>query len=127
MYAHELFEAGKPQVVVTYPGRFQPFHQGHAGVFAQLQKKFGRDSVYILTSNDQSSAKSPFNFTDKYQLMTAAGVHGDRIIETNQMYKLPAQFDPSTTVFITAVGAPDAAPAASRSAGDIRHRFAIVA
>ena len=107
MYAHELYEAGKPQVVVTYPGRFQPFHQGHAGVFAQLQKKFGRDSVYILTSNDQSSAKSPFNFSDKYQLMTAAGVPGDRIIETNQMYKLPEGFDPASTVFITAVGAPD--------------------
>jgi pyrimidine deaminase RibD-like protein len=107
MYAHELYEAGKPQVVVTYPGRFQPFHQGHAGVFAKLQKQFGRDSVYILTSNDQSSAKSPFNFSDKYQLMTAAGVPGDRIIETNQMYKLPAGFDPSSTIFVTAVGAPD--------------------
>lgn len=108
MYAHELFEAGKPNIVVTYPGRFQPFHQGHAGVFAQLQKKFGRDSVFILTSNDQSSAKSPFNFSDKYQLITAAGVPGDRIIETNKMYVLPEGMDPTNTIFITAVGAPDA-------------------
>jgi hypothetical protein len=108
MYAHELYEQNKPRVVVTYPGRFQPFHQGHAGVFAQLQKKFGRDSVYILTSNDTSSAKSPFNFSDKYQLMTAAGVPGDKIIETNQMYKLPDSIDAANTIFITAVGAPDA-------------------
>ena len=108
MYAHELFEAGKPNIVVTYPGRFQPFHQGHAGVFAQLQKKFGRDSVFILTSNDQSSAKSPFNFSDKYQLISAAGVPGARIVETNKMYVLPEGFDPANTIFITAVGAPDA-------------------
>lgn len=108
MYAHELFEAGKPNIVVTYPGRFQPFHQGHAGVFQQLQKQFGRDSVYVLTSNDQSSAKSPFNFSDKYQLITAAGVPGDRIIETNKMYALPEGMDPTNTIFITAVGAPDA-------------------
>ena len=108
MYAHELYEQNKPKIVVTYPGRFQPFHQGHAGVFAQLQKKFGRDSVYILTSNDTSSAKSPFNFSDKYQLMTAAGVPGDKIIETNQMYKLPDSIDAANTIFITAVGAPDA-------------------
>lgn len=108
MYAHELYEQNKPKIVVTYPGRFQPFHQGHAGVFAQLQKKFGRDSVYILTSNDTSSAKSPFNFSDKYQLMTAAGVPGDKIIETNQMYKLPDSIDATNTIFITAVGAPDA-------------------
>ena len=108
MYAHELFEQNKPRVVVTYPGRFQPFHQGHAGVFSQLQKKFGAENVFIATSNDQSSAKSPFNFSDKYQLMTAAGVPADKIIQTNAMYALPEGIDPLNTVFITAVGAPDA-------------------
>lgn len=107
MYAHELYEQNKPRVVVTYPGRFQPFHQGHAGVFAQLQKKFGIDNVFILTSNDQSSPKSPFNFSDKYQLMTAAGVPGDKIIQTTSMYSLPEGFDPRTTIFVTAVGSPD--------------------
>ena len=108
MYAHELFEQNKPRVVVTYPGRFQPFHQGHAGVFSQLQKKFGAENVFIATSNDQSSAKSPFNFSDKYQLMTAAGVPADKIIQTNAMYALPEGIDPLNTIFITAVGAPDA-------------------
>jgi hypothetical protein len=108
MYAHELFEQNKPRVVVTYPGRFQPFHQGHAGVFSQLQKKFGAENVFIATSNDQSSAKSPFNFSDKYQLMTAAGVPADKIIQTNSMYALPEGIDPLNTIFITAVGAPDA-------------------
>ena len=99
MYAFELFEAGKPRIVVTYPGRFQPFHQGHAAVFAQLQKKFGRDNVYILTSNETNSKKSPFNFSDKYRLMTAAGVPGDKIVETNNMYVLPDGFDPSECPF----------------------------
>ena len=108
MYAHDLFENPKPRVVVTYPGRFQPFHQGHAGVFAQLQKKFGNENVFIATSNDTSSAKSPFNFSDKYQLMTAAGVPGNNIFETNSMYSLPNDFNPASTVFVTAVGAPDA-------------------
>lgn len=108
MYAHELFEQNKPRVVVTYPGRFQPFHQGHAGVFARLQKEFGAENVYIATSNDQSSAKSPFNFSDKYQLMTAAGVPAGKIIQTNAMYALPEGIDPANTIFITAVGAPDA-------------------
>lgn len=108
MYAYELFEQNKTKIVVTYPGRFQPFHQGHAGVFAQLQKKFGAENVYVLTSNDTSSAKSPFNFSDKYQLITAAGVPGNHIIETNKMYVLPDGFDPATTILVTAVGAPDA-------------------
>lgn len=107
MYSHELFEAGKPNIVVVFPGRFQPFHQGHAGVFTRLQKKFGIDNVYVATSNDQSSAKSPFNFSDKYQLITAAGVPGDKIIETNSMYTLPEGFDPTNTIYVAAVGAPD--------------------
>jgi hypothetical protein len=108
MYAYELYEQQKPDVIVTYPGRFQPFHQGHAGVFEILQRRFGSENVYILTSNDTSGPKSPFNFNDKYQLMTAAGVPGDRIIETNKMYVLPQKFDPANTVFITVVGGPDA-------------------
>ena len=110
MFAHELYEQNKPRVVVTYPGRFQPFHQGHAGVFAQLQKKFGNENVFIVTSNDTSSAKSPFNFNDKYQLITAAGVPGNHIIQADSkgMYKLPEGFDPANTVFVTALGAPDA-------------------
>lgn len=108
MYAHELFENNKPNIVVTYPGRFQPFHKGHAAVFETLQKKYGRDNVFIITSNDQSSDKSPFNFSDKYQLMTATGVPGHQIVECNKMYSLPEQFDPTRTIFITAVGEPDA-------------------
>ena len=108
MYAHELYEQNKLRVVVTYPGRFQPFHQGHAGVFARLQKEFGNDNVYIVTSNDTSSAKSPFNFSDKYQLITAAGVPADKIVQSNSMYTLPDGIDPNTTVFVTAVGSPDA-------------------
>lgn len=108
MYAFELFEQQTPRIVVTYPGRFQPFHQGHAGVFKQLQKQFGMENVFIATSNDQKGPKSPFSFTDKYQLMTAAGVPGDKIIETNLMYSLPQGLDPAKTIFITAVGSPDA-------------------
>jgi pyrimidine deaminase RibD-like protein/nicotinamide mononucleotide adenylyltransferase len=108
MYITDLFEAKNIPVIVTYPGRFQPFHQGHAGVFAELQKLFGKNNVYILTSNDQSGPKSPFDFSDKRQLMMAAGVPGDHIVQTTAMYALPEGFDPANAIFVTAVGAPDA-------------------
>jgi hypothetical protein len=109
MFIAEMFmEENGPRIIVTYPGRFQPFHKGHAAVFHSLQAKFGRDSVYILTSNKTDGAKSPFNFSDKVQLMTAAGIPQDRIIETNNVYELPEGIDRTNTIFITAVGAPDA-------------------
>lgn len=113
MFIAEMFEPrsyvneDSTRVVVTYPGRFQPFHLGHADVFRQLQAKFGQDNVFIVTSNDTSSAKSPFNFNDKVQLMTAAGVPAGRILESNKPYDPPEQFG-YNVVFITALGAPDA-------------------
>ena len=116
MFIAELFEntdvksyvtEDAPQVVVLYPGRFQPFHLGHKDVFNALQNKFGRDHVWITTSNKVEQPKSPFNFTDKSILMNAAGISSDRIIESSNPYKIPPQFDPAKTIFIVAVGSPD--------------------
>lgn len=113
MFIAEMFEPrsyvseDSTRVVVTYPGRFQPFHLGHAEVFRHLQNQFGTDNVFIVTSNDTSSAKSPFSFNDKVQLMTAAGVPAGRIIESAKPYEPPEQFG-YHVIFITALGAPDA-------------------
>jgi hypothetical protein len=106
LFESYIAEAG-PQLVVLYPGRFQPFHLGHGEVFQSLQSKFGRDSVYIATSNKTELPKSPFNFNDKSTLMHAAGVPSDRILEVASPYKLPAQFPAANTIFIAAIGAPD--------------------
>lgn len=106
LFENYITEAG-PQLVVLYPGRFQPFHLGHKEVFASLQNKFGRDSVFIATSNKTELPKSPFNFSDKTVFMNAAGVPSDRILEVASPYKLPEQFKPENTIFIVAVGAPD--------------------
>ena len=101
-------EENQSQLVVLYPGRFQPFHLGHADVFRTLQAKFGRDNTYIATSNKTDGNKSPFNFTDKTIIMHAAGVPADRVLEVTNPYRLPPQFDPASTVLVVAVGAPDA-------------------
>lgn len=118
MYIADLFEnyvaeAG-PQLVVIYPGRFQPFHLGHADVFRDLQNKFGRDNVYIATSNKVEFPKSPFNFSDKTVLMHAAGIPNDRIIEVSDPYRpddyvRALNLNLSNTIMLFAVGEPDAA------------------
>jgi hypothetical protein len=112
MFIADLFENyvkenTGPEVVVLYPGRFQPFHLGHKEVFNSLQNKFGRDNVYIATSNKTDGGKSPFNFSDKTIFMNAAGVPTDRIIEVSNTYQLPQQFDPENTIFVAVVGSPD--------------------
>lgn len=110
MFIVDLFESDTKRLVVTYPGRFQPFHQGHADVFASLQARFGSDNVYIVTGNKTDSEKSPFNFSDKVRFMHAAGIQDHSIIESSKVYDIPDVFDSqrNNVVFITAVGAPDA-------------------
>lgn len=111
MLIFEMFEAVGRRIVVTYPGRFQPFHLGHKDVFADLQSRFGSDNVYIVTGNKTNETDTPFNFSDKSRFMHAAGVPAHNIIEADKVYDLPDQFqaDKSNIIFITAVGAPDAA------------------
>ena len=111
MFIADLFESyvaeSATQLVVLYPGRFQPFHLGHKDVFHTLQSKYGRDNVWIATSNKTEQPRSPFNFSDKVTLMHAAGIPNDRIIESSNPYKLPDRFNPSNTIFVVAVGEPD--------------------
>jgi nicotinamide mononucleotide adenylyltransferase len=80
MFLTELFE-DTHNTLVVYPGRFQPFHKGHKAVYDQLVKQYGRDSVFIATSNKVEQPKSPFSFSDKVQFMTLTGVPLDRIAE----------------------------------------------
>jgi len=48
--------------ICIYAGRFQPFHINHYNVYKLLCNKFGKENVYIATSNTVESITSPFNF-----------------------------------------------------------------
>ena len=50
-------------------GRFQPFHFGHAAVYKHLVGKFGKNNVFIGTSNKQGGPRHPFNFKEKKEIM----------------------------------------------------------
>lgn len=112
MFLSDIFEAEGTGVLVVYPGRFQPFHKGHKAVYDYLVKKYGRDSVFIASSNKVELPKSPFSFSDKAQFMALTGVPADRIIESAQPYKaeeLTRNYDPSSTRLIFAVSEKDMA------------------
>jgi len=107
-----LEEAAKiDKVVVVYSGRFQPFHKGHYATFEHLIKKFGKDNVYIGTSNITDSKKSPFNFNEKKVIMTKMfGISPNKIVNVRNPYapeEILNKFDEDTTGFITVVGEKD--------------------
>jgi hypothetical protein len=103
--------AGVNKVVVVYAGRFQPFHKGHFATYTHLVKKFGKDNVFIGTSNKTDNDKSPFNFKEKKEIMTTMfGVPSNKIVEVKNPYKpteILGKYDEATTAFVTVVGEKD--------------------
>ena len=80
--------AGIDKVVVVYSGRFQPFHKGHYATYDNLVRKFGKDSVYIGTSNVTDSKKSPFNFKEKKAIMMQMfGIPSSKIVNVKNPYR----------------------------------------
>ena len=98
------------QVVAIYPGRFHPFHKGHASVYDYLKRKYG--NAYVATSNKVDPPKSPFSFPEKRAMMLHAGIPSDRIVQTKNPYKAEEildKYDPETTAVVFAVSAKDMA------------------
>jgi len=98
--------------IAIYAGRFQPFHKGHDSAYKQLVKKFGEENVYVATSEPkETSARNPFKFGEKKQLMTAMfDIPSERVVQVKNPYKpveVLSKFDPKKTAFITAVGEKD--------------------
>ena len=102
-----LNEVDKPIVkktVVVYSGRFQPFHKGHYVSYLKLCRKFGKDNVYIATSNSTSGPKSPFDFKEKKEIATKMfNVPSDKFIQVSNPYapkEILQGFDGKTTAYI---------------------------
>ena len=99
------------KTVVIYVGRFQPMHKGHYGTYQHLIKKFGKDNVYIGTSDKVEKPKSPFNFKEKVKIMTTMfGIPKSKIYKVKNPYKpteILKKFDEDTTAFVTVVGEKD--------------------
>lgn len=93
-------------LAVVYGGRFQPFHKGHAAVYHSLCTLFGKDKVWIASSNkvNMSSKKgdlSPLTFDERKEIMIRMfGIDPEHIIkcknptfspvEVLELYKGPA-------------------------------------
>jgi len=109
----KLNEVNDPEAkrkIVLYPGRFQPMGRHHAEVFKALQKQYGSDSVYIVTSNKVAPPKSPLDFEEKKEIMLKHGIPDSQIIQATSPYRigeLADQFDAEGDVIVYAVGKKD--------------------
>jgi hypothetical protein len=97
--------------IAIFSGRFQPFHAGHYSIYKSLVDKFGKDNVYISSSNIIDPVKSPFPFKDKKTIMNKMfGIPTNKIIQVKNPYS-PVEIlskYPEDTKYVTAVSEKDA-------------------
>ena len=97
--------------VVVYSGRFQPFHKAHKETYDNLVKEFGKDNVYIATSNKVDPPKSPFDFNEKKKIITSMflDIPDDKIVMVKNPYNPVEILDKQdeNTIYITAIGKKD--------------------
>jgi len=104
-------EEDNKNTIAVFSGRFQPFHAGHYSIYKALVDKFGKDNVYIASSNVQDPVKSPFPFKDKKNIMSKMfGIPPNKIVKVKNPYapvEILDKFPPDTS-YVTAVSQKDA-------------------
>ena len=100
------------KTIAIYSGRFQPFHAGHYSVYKHLVDKFGKDNVYIATSNKVELPLSPLSFDQKKDIITKMfNIPDDKVQQVKNPYapqEIIGQFDPDTTAVVSAISDKDA-------------------
>jgi hypothetical protein len=103
------------RVIAIYPGRFHPFHKGHAASFKQLASNFGLAHTYLAVSEKQEQPKSPFSAGDRAKMAMALGIPKENIISVRNTYGADeyikrfeaAGIDPNQTALVFGVSGKD--------------------
>ena len=100
------------RTIAVYPGRFHPFHRGHAASFKQLAQKFGLDNTYLAISAKQEQPKSPFSAQDRAKMAMSLGIPSKNIIAVRNPYAAQEyidqlNLDPEKTALVFGVSKKD--------------------
>jgi hypothetical protein len=99
------------KTVAIFVGRFQPFHAGHYSIYESLVERFGKENVFIGSSDKTDAIRSPFPFVDKKKTMTRMfDIPEDMVVQVKNPYAPKEITDklPEDTVYVTAVSQKDA-------------------
>lgn len=100
------------RIIAIMPGRYHPFHKGHAASFKQLAQKFGLDNTYLAISAKQEQPKSPFSAQDRAKMAMALGIPSKNIIAVRNPYAAQEyidqlNLDPEKTAIVFGVSKKD--------------------
>lgn len=98
--------------IVIYTGRFQVFGRHHYQVYRSLCDKFGKNNVFITTTNSTHDVeKNPLNYKEKLSVILKYGIPKTQICCVSSTYKsteLTDHFNPNTVAAIFVYGEKDA-------------------
>jgi hypothetical protein len=92
------------EIIVLFPGNFQPMGQHQREEYQRLCRKFGKDNVIVVTDDKIDRQKHPFSFDEKVTIMKRHGVQNIQNA-LNPFYptELISKLDETNTVLIIAV------------------------
>jgi len=91
-------------VLVIYPGKFQPMAIYHKEEYDRICRKFDKENVYIVTDDTTDPIEKPLTFDEKSAIMRRHNVK--RIMKSNTPFHATdviEQFDNDSTIVIYAV------------------------
>jgi hypothetical protein len=95
-------------IVVLYPGKFQPMAIYHREEYERICRKFDKDNVIIVTDDITDAIEKPLTFDEKSSIMRRHNVK--HIIQSNTPFhatNVIEQFDNDSTIVIYAVDKDD--------------------
>lgn len=108
------------KTIVIYPGKFQPPHRGHYGVYKQLRQRFGLD-VFIAIKDRTPTPDNPLNSREIEHVWTQHKVPATHIIFTEN-WKHPVEIfnmvSPEHTIAIFALSKGEIEPLSRRKTTD---------
>jgi len=111
---NEILMHQKNNLIVIFPGRFQPFHIGHKRLYDMAKKQFPGADFYIATADEiakqNDPSRYPFNFNEKKEIIKASGIPENEIALVKQPYKpleILKNYDPNVAKVVYIVGKKD--------------------
>lgn len=95
-------------VLVIYPGNFQPMAIYHKEEYDRICRKFDKDNVFVVTDDITDSIEKPLTFDEKSAIMKRHNVK--HIMKSNTPFHatdIIEQFDNDSTVVIYAIDKDD--------------------
>ena len=111
---NEVLMHQKNNLIVIFSGRFQPFHLGHKKLYDLAKKQFPGADFFIATADEvakkDDTSRYPFNFAEKKEIIKAAGIPENEIVQVKQPYKpieILKNYDANVAKVIYIVGKKD--------------------